>query len=75
MDMAEGLRKLLKAGKCVITKEEVNKVFCENEEIKILNIRNWKKKEEAIEGEKEIMKNKGSVNLERMKVMVKNNSM
>ena len=52
MEMAEGLRKLLKEGKCKIVKEEVNKVVCENEEIKILNIRNRKKKDETIEGEK-----------------------
>ena len=43
---------LLKAGKCEIVKEEVNKVVCENEEIKMLNIRNRKKKEEVIEGVK-----------------------
>ena len=53
MEMAEGLRKLLKNGRCEITKEEVNKVVCENEEIKMLNIRNRKKKEEVIEEEKE----------------------
>ena len=52
MEMAEGLRNLLKAGKCMITKQEVNKVVCQNEEIKMLNIRNRKKKEETIEGEK-----------------------
>ena len=51
MEMAEGLRRLLKEGKCEIVKEEVNKVVCENEEIKMLNIRNQKKKEETIEGE------------------------
>ena len=45
MEMAEGLRKLLKAGKCMIMKQEVNKVVCENEEIKMLNIRNRKKEE------------------------------
>ena len=56
IEMAEGLRKLFKAGKCGIMKEEVNKVVCENEEIKMLNIRNLKKKEEALEGEKEIIK-------------------
>ena len=54
MEMVEGLRQLLKAGKCEIVKEEVNKVVCENEEIKMLNIRNQKKKEETIEGEKGI---------------------
>ena len=51
MEMAEGLRKLLKERKCEIVKEEVNKVVCENEEIKMLNIRNRRKKEEKI-GEK-----------------------
>ena len=56
MEMVEGLRQLLKAGKCEIVKEEVNKVVCENEEIKMLNIRNRKKKEEAI-GEKGNKKN------------------
>ena len=57
MEMAEGLRQLLKEGKCEIVKEEVNKVVCENEEIKMLNIRNQKKKEETIEGEKGNKKN------------------
>ena len=35
----------------MITKQEVNKVVCENKEIKMLNIRNRKKKEEET-GEK-----------------------
>ena len=52
MEMAECLRQLLKEGKCEIVKEEVNKVVRENEEIKMLNIRNRKKKEETIKGEK-----------------------
>ena len=52
MEMAEGLRQLLKEGKCKIVKEEVNKVVCENEKIKMLNIRNRKKKEEAREEDK-----------------------
>ena len=30
MEMAEGLRQLLKEGKCEITKEELKKVVCEN---------------------------------------------
>ena len=51
MEMAEGLRKLLKEGKCEMVKEEVNKVMCENEEIKMLNIRNRKKKAEVREGD------------------------
>ena len=53
MEMAEGLRKLLKEGKCEMVKEEVNKVICENEEIKMLNIRNRKKKAENKEKLKE----------------------
>ena len=51
MEMAEGLRKLLKEGKCEMVKEEVNKVISENGEIKMLNIRNRKKKAEAREGD------------------------
>ena len=43
MEMADGLRNLLKTGKCEIEKEEVNKVVFENEEVKMLNIRNRKK--------------------------------
>ena len=52
MEMAEGFRQLLKEGKCEMVKEEVNKVVCENGEIKMLNIRNRKKKEEAREEDK-----------------------
>ena len=52
MEMAEGLRNLLKEGKCMIAKQEINKVVCQNEEIRMLNIRNRKKKEETKEGEK-----------------------
>ena len=52
MEMAEGLRQLLKERKCEMVKEEVNKVICENEEIKMLNIRNRKKKAEVREGGK-----------------------
>ena len=33
-------------------KQEINKVICQNEEIRMLNIRNWKKKEETKKGEK-----------------------
>ena len=51
MEMVGGLRKLLQSGKCEIRKEEVNKVVYENEEVKMLNIRNRKKKEE--EGKEE----------------------
>ena len=46
MEMTQGLRKLLKEGKCEMVKEDINKVICENEEIKMLNIRNRKKKAE-----------------------------
>ena len=52
MEIAKGLRKLLKEGKCEMVKEEVNKVICENEEIKMLNIRNRKKKAEARDEDK-----------------------
>ena len=51
MEMAEGIRQLLKEGRCEIKREEVNKVVCDNKEIKMLNIRNRKKKEEET-GEK-----------------------
>merc|ERR1712041_39115 len=40
MPMAEGVRKLLQEGKCDMVKENINKVICEQEEIKMLNIRN-----------------------------------
>ena len=46
--MTEGLRKLLKEGKCEMVKEDINKVICENEEIKMLNIRNRKKEGQVI---------------------------
>ena len=49
MEMAEGLRKMLKEGVCNLKKEEVNKVVCEKEEIRMMNIRNRKKKEEGDE--------------------------
>ena len=42
MTMTEGLRKLLKEGKCEMVTKDINKVICENEEIKMLNIRNRK---------------------------------
>ena len=45
MEMAEGLRKMLKTGVCELGKSEVNKVVYENEEIKMLNIRNRQKNE------------------------------
>ena len=57
MEMADGLRKLLQSGKCEIRKEEVNKVVYENEEVKMLTIRNRKKREEEVEEETGIRKN------------------
>ena len=50
--MVEGLRKLLQTGSCEMKKEEVNKVIYENDEIKMVNIRNRKKKEEGVEEER-----------------------
>ena len=47
MELAEGLRNLLKEGKCNIANQEINKVICQNKEIKMINIRNRKKKEET----------------------------
>ena len=44
MEMADSLRKLFQSGKCIIRKEEVNKVVYENEEVKMWNIRNRKRK-------------------------------
>ena len=43
MEMAEGLRKMLKTGVCKLRKEEVNKVIYDKEEIRMVNIRNRKK--------------------------------
>ena len=45
MEMTDGLRRLLKTGKCEMEKEEVNKVVYEREEVKMKNIRNRKKEE------------------------------
>merc|ERR1711867_332879 len=42
MAMAEGLRKLLKEGKCEMVTKDINKVICEKEEIKMMNITNRK---------------------------------
>merc|ERR1712243_399879 len=44
---AEGLRNLLKEGKCKIASQEINKVICQSREIRMINIRNRKKKEET----------------------------
>ena len=49
MEMAEGLRKMLKTGVCELKKEEVNKVVYDKEEIRMVNIRNRKKEEEEEE--------------------------
>ena len=46
MEMSEGLRKMLKTGVCELKKDEVNKVVYENDEVKMLNIRNRKRSEE-----------------------------
>merc|ERR1711873_204489 len=43
MSMTEGMRSLLKEGKCDMVSQDINKVICHNEEIKLLNIRNRKK--------------------------------
>merc|ERR1712240_757228 len=51
MEMAEGLRNLLKEGRCKIVSQEINKVLCQNREIRMMNIRNRKKKEEIKEEE------------------------
>ena len=44
-EMPEGLKMLMKTGKCMIKKGDVNKVICENDEIRMVNIRNRKKEE------------------------------
>ena len=44
-------------------------MVCENEEKKMFNIRNQKKKVETIEGEKENKKNRGLVNLGQGKMI------
>ena len=43
-EMPEGLKELMKTGRCSIKKGDVNKVVCENDEIRMLNIRNRKEK-------------------------------
>ena len=40
MPMTEGVRTLLKTGRCDMVSEDINKVVCHNDEIKMLNIRN-----------------------------------
>ena len=49
MEMADGVRKLMRTGKCEIKKKEVNKVVCEKNEVRMLNIRNRVKKKEKEE--------------------------
>ena len=43
-EMPEGLKELMVTGKCSIKKGDVNKVICEGDEIKMVNIRNRKEK-------------------------------
>ena len=40
MEMAEGVRNLLNTGKCEIREDELNKVVCKNNEMRMKNIRN-----------------------------------
>ena len=40
MPMTDGVRKLVKSGTCDMVSEDINKVICHNEEIKMINIRN-----------------------------------
>ena len=47
--MADGLRRLLKTGRCEMEKEEVNKVVYERDEVKMISIRNRKKEEKKQE--------------------------
>ena len=42
MPMTEGVRNLLKNGRCDMVQEDINKVICQNEEIRMINIRNRK---------------------------------
>ena len=55
--MPEGLKELMKTGKCKIKKGDVNKVICENDEIRMINIRNRKEKVDAEDIEEEKMRN------------------
>ena len=43
MPMTDGIRNLLKNGKCDMVQEHTNKVICQDDEIKMLNIRNRKR--------------------------------
>merc|ERR1712239_2027 len=42
MPMTDGIRNLLKNGKCDMVQEHTNKVICQDDEIKMINIRNRK---------------------------------
>ena len=44
--MADGLKDVLQKGECNIKDNEVNKVIYKNQDIKIINIRNWMNKKE-----------------------------
>ena len=46
IEMAEGLRKMMKTGVCELKNDEVNKVMYENDEVKMLNIGKRKRSEE-----------------------------
>ena len=43
MPMTDGVRNLLKNGKCDMVPEDTNKVICQDDEIKMINIRNRKR--------------------------------
>ena len=43
MPMTEGVRNLLKKGKCELVSQDINKVVCQDGEVKMLNIRNRKR--------------------------------
>ena len=41
--MTDGIRNLLKHGTCDMVQEDTNKVICQDDEIKMINIRNRKR--------------------------------
>ena len=43
MPMTDGIRNLLKNGICDMVQEDTNKVICQDDEIKMMNIRNRKR--------------------------------
>ena len=47
VDMADGLERMLKTGKCMLEDKEVNKVIYKDQEIRMLNIRNKVSKAEV----------------------------